>query len=208
MASVMRSEGLAMRIGALALVAVLHLAAPAGAQPAAPAAASFREADALVAAIGYQVIPRSLVVAYQRAFMPAQPAAMALQALIDDRLLAAEARRYALGPRHKELDEERRRFPLPEGFAATEWDQILLDRVMSRRFLAFRFGDFVPVSREDVRAFIQANPAGFKGSAEANEAKARALLLPMVRSKREEAFKAELRERVHVRVVREALPPD
>ncbi len=191
-----------MRSSILAGLAVLLLAGPAAAVEGA-----WREADAMVAAIGYQVIPRSLVNAYQRAFAPHQPAAVVLQALIDDRLLAAEARRYAIAPVAGELEQARAAHPLPEGFAQAEWDQIVLDRALARRFLDFRFGDFVPVSREEIRAFIQANPTGFKGTAAANEAKARGLLLPMARSRREEAFKAELRDRVHVRVVREALPP-
>lgn len=191
------------------LVSALSLAALLLGGPAAQAAeAPWREADAILAAIGYQVIPRSLVEAYQRAFEPHQPAAVALQSLIDARLLAAEARRYALAPGSGELERARAAHPLPAGLARSEWDQILLDRLLARRFLDFRYGDFVPVSREEIRALIKANPEGFTGSDEANEARARALLLPLARQKREEAFKADLRERVHVRLVREALPPD
>jgi hypothetical protein len=200
-------------LAALAAALVMSAAGPAVAAPVAGEAAAaspapWHAADAIVATIGYQVIPRSLVEAYRAAFEPAQPVPVALQRLIDDRLLAAEARRYALAPKAGELEAARKAHPLPPGFAASEWDQILLDRILAQRFVDFRFGDFVPVSREEIRAFIQRNPAGFKGTAEANEAKARALLLPVARSKREEAFKAEVRERVHVRLVREALPPD
>lgn len=194
-----------MRSSAVVLIVVALLA---GAAPVRAAEGAWREADAVVAAIGYRVIPRSLVEAYRAAFEPSQPAAVALRTLIDDRLLAAEARRYLLAPKAGELEAARADHPLPAGFADAEWDQVLLDRVLARRFLDFRFGDFVPVTREEIRAFIKANPAGFKGTAEANEAKARSLLVPMVRAKREEAFKAELRDRVHVRLVREALPPD
>jgi hypothetical protein len=98
------------------------------------------------------------------------------------------------------------RYALPEGFAPSEWDEVLLARILAKRFLDFRFGDFVPIAREDVRAFIQAHPKAFIGTDDANEAKARALLLPAARSKREDAFLDELRARMAVRIVPEALP--
>ena len=163
-------------------------------------------ADEVVAAIGFQIVPHSTYLAYRAAFAPEQVPAVALQRLIDDRILAIEARRYAIAPDAGELEAARVRYALPEGFAPSEWDEVLLARILAKRFLDFRFGDFVPIAREDVRAFIQAHPKAFIGTDDANEAKARALLLPAARSKREDAFLDELRARMAVRIVPEALP--
>jgi hypothetical protein len=55
-------------------------------------------ADEVVAAIGFQIVPHSTYLAYRAAFAPEQVPAVALQRLIDDRILAIEARRYAIAP--------------------------------------------------------------------------------------------------------------
>lgn len=178
-----------------------------GAAPAAPVVPGAPvSADAVVAAIGFTIVPRSVYVAYRAAFAAEHPPAVALQKLIDDRLLAIEARRYALAPVAGELEAARALNPLPDGFAPSEWDEVLQVRILAKRFLDFRFGDFVPIPREEIRALIGAYPKVFKGPQEADEAKARALLLPAARSKREDAFLEELRARVPVRIVPEALP--
>lgn len=164
------------------------------------------EADAIVAAIGYEVVARSTLVAYRESFAPKQAPAEVLQTLIDNRLLAAEARRYAISSGSADVAALRQAHPAPPTFTAAEWDRLLRERVLARKFLDFRFGDFVPVSRDAVLALMQAKPAEFKGDTMANEAKARKMLLPAARAEREQAFLLALRDRGEVRFVPDVMP--
>ncbi|MEB3329409.1 MAG: hypothetical protein VKQ33_09285 [Candidatus Sericytochromatia bacterium] len=184
----------------LACFLVAALAAPAAAVAAPP------PMDGVAAAIGYDVVPWSLLRAYRAAFWPDEEAAAALAALIDERLLGAEARRYGLQPDTRALAELAARHPSPDGFTEGEWREVLTDRALARQLLAFRFGDYVPIEREAILAYLASHPQGPAVSPEAREAAARAALLPEARARREAAFKAELRARAEVRLVAPGAP--
>ncbi|MEB3221804.1 MAG: hypothetical protein VKS61_06960 [Candidatus Sericytochromatia bacterium] len=187
----MRSEGWAW------VVLVSVLAGPAQAASPGPSPV----VDGVAAAIGYEVVPRSLLVAYRGAFLPRADEGVALAALIDERLLGAEARRYGLAPDERAVAQLLAQQPVPPGFQAEEWRQVLTDRVLAGQLLAFRFGDYVPIGREAIEAYLVAHPQPASVGREAREASARAALLPEARARREAAFKAELRSRAEVRLM-------
>lgn len=187
----MHSDAVCWALGACLWLA----AAPAWAQ----APAESRRTDGVVAAIGYDIVTRSLLEAYRGAFGPTRTEAEALRALVDERLLSAEARRYGLVVPAVAFREALAGHPAPAGIRGDEWRAVIADRVLSVQFLAFRFGDFVPVGRDDVTAYVASHPELRGLSPEAREAEARERLLPVLRARREEAFKEELRLRAEVR---------
>lgn len=174
----------------------------------APAPAIAEVIDGVVAAIDYKPIALSILEAYRRAFWPQQPAAVALDRLIDDRLLAAEARRYGQTLSDSALAEGLARWPKPAGLLEAEWRQVVADHVQARQFLTFRFADFVPISREELRAYYAAHRGEFQRPFEEVEPLIRERLTPAVRARREQAFKQELRSRSQVRLTPELLPAD
>jgi hypothetical protein len=159
-----------------------------------------------VGAIDYNAIPLSVLTAYQAAFMPEQPAGVALQALINDALLSREANRYGQTIANAEVVAEAAKRPTPGTLTELEWQQLLAMHVLAKRFVDFRFGDFVPVSRDEIKAYYDAHRKQFPGPFEGVEDAIRQLLVPAVRAKRVAAYETELRARYSVRVNAELLP--
>jgi hypothetical protein len=187
----------------LACLVTIGFASPAWADGGPP-----RVVDGVAAAVGYEVVTRSLLHAYRAAFWPGASDAVALEALVDERLLGAEARRYGLTPDARGLARLVAQQPAPPGFRETEWREVLVDRVLAGQLLAFRFGDYVPIEREAILAYLAAHPQLSGVTPEAREAAARAALLPEARARRETAFKAELRARAEFRMVPQQPSPD
>jgi hypothetical protein len=178
------------KLSSLALAALLALASPAQAALV----------DGVVAATGRDAIALSLFRAYHTAFWPDQPAAAAIRHLIDDRLVAAQARRYGQDLKPQELAAARQAHPRPAGPTPEEWDRLVADRTLAERFLQFRFGDFVPVTRDQEQAYYDRHRQEFPGSFEAEQPKIHALLVPQVRERRIDRFLTDLRNRADVRV--------
>jgi hypothetical protein len=191
----MRSEGV------LAGLMVFALAAPVAAAPS-------QLVDGVAAAIGYEVVSWSLLRAYRAAFWPGATEAVALAALIDERLLGAEARRYGLKPDGRAVAGLKAQHRVPPGFGEDEWAEVLTDRALAGQLLAFRFGDYVPIEREAILAYLASHPQLPGATQDAREAAARAALLPEARARREAAFKAELRARGEVRVIAPQASPE
>lgn len=183
---------------ALAAALSLGLAAPALAAPV----------DGVVAAVDYRVVALSTLGAYRATFAPAQPPAIALQQLIDDRLLGQEARRYGLELAPAQLEAGLRRHPVPPVMTEAEWKALVADHLLARQFLDFRFADFVPIPREDLRAYYEAHRAEFDQPFEQVEDRIRTLLTPAARSAREDAYRQELRARYDIRINAALLPAD
>jgi len=146
--------------------------------------------EAVVAAIGYEPILLTEALAYQRAFGLSGSLRLTVEQMVDERLLAQEARRYGIEAAHPSSsppadDKESQRFKH--------------DRALAAQFLKFRFGEFVPVTREDVAGYLVAHPDTPGRDAEEKNRIARERLLPTLRSRREAAFKTELRVRAEVR---------
>jgi hypothetical protein len=156
--------------------------------------------DGVVGAVEGSGIPLSILRAYQDAYDPEQPMGVALQQFIDERLLSGQARRYGQVVPAAELTGERRAKPMPAGLTKPEWDQVLSDHLLAAQFLKFRFGDFVPVSREQEQAYFDANRASFPGSFAESVKRIHDILLPLVRAQREQAYRNDLRQRVDVRM--------
>lgn len=173
---------------------------------ATPAAAA--RIDATVAAIGYDAIALSTLEAYQKAFAPGQKPAIALQRLIDDFLLAKEAGRYGQSVTNDDVRKEAAKTRIPGTLSEAEWQVVVANRLLARRFLRFRFGDFVPVSRDEVRAYYEAHRDRYSQPLEAVEEEIRALLVPVVRQRRVDAYKEELRLRYDVRINAFLLPSE
>lgn len=173
--------------------ASLLLAAPARAQ--APV-------DGVVAAVGADVFALSLLVAYRAAFYPQADLETAVERLLDEHLLAAEARRYGRVLPEARLASAKKRYPTPPGFDGDEWALVLRDRLQAQGFLDFRFGEFVPIPREDELAYYRANRARFPRPFEEEEPAVRRALMPLVRARQEIAYRRTLRERAEWRVDR------
>lgn len=182
----------------LATLIALSLAGPARAELV----------DGVVAAIDYKIVARSTLSAYRAAFVPAEPPALALQALIDDQLLGQEARRYGLELSPERLAEGLARWPRPTGMGEAEWRALVADHMLARQFLDFRFADFVPIPREELRAYYEAHRAEFGRPFAEVEDRIRALLTPAARARREGAYREELRTRYEIRVNAGLLPPE
>jgi hypothetical protein len=178
------------KLSSLALALVLAFAAPA------PAAV----VDGVVAATGREAIALSLFRAYHAAFWPDQPAPTAIRHLIDERLVAGQARRYGQDLKPAELAEVRKAHPRPAGPTPEEWDRLIADHELAARFLQFRFGDFVPVTRDQEQAYYQRHRDAYPGSFEAEQPRIHARLVPQVRARRIERFLTELRDRADVRI--------
>jgi hypothetical protein len=156
--------------------------------------------DGVAAAIDHQPVALSLLRAYHGVFEPDIKLEDALQRLIDDRLLANQARRYGQSLTPLELSRERVKHPKPPGPSDEEWLQLVTDRALAARFLEFRFGEFVPVTREQLQAYYNAHRKDFPGTLAEEEERVRMVLAPLARARREERFKRELRERADVRI--------
>lgn len=171
-----------------------------------PAAAA--QVDAVVAAIEYDAIALSTLEAYRQAYEKDQPPAIALQRLIDDMLLAREATRYGQSVTNDEVRQAGASGAAPGTLSKLEWHNMVANRLLAQRFLDFRFGDFVPVSRDEIRSYHEAHRDRFPGSLDAEEEAIRTLLVPVVRARRVAAYKDELRMRYDVRVNAFLLPKD
>jgi hypothetical protein len=166
------------------------------------------QVDAIVAAIEYDAIALSTLEAYRQAFEKEQPPAIALQRLIDDALLAREATRYGQSVTNDEVRAAGAAGKPPGTLSTLEWHNMVANRLLAQRFLDFRFGDFVPVSRDEIRTYHEAHRDRFPGTLDAEEEAIRALLVPVVRARRVAAYKDELRLRYAVRVNAFLLPKD
>lgn len=183
----------------LCLNVLLLTASPARAAPSLPPLA-----EAVVAAIGYEPILLTEVLAYQQCFGIAGSLRSAVEQLVDERLLAQEARRYGL---------ETALWVPPAKFAAESPEaktkqRFTHDRALAEQFLKFRFGDFVPIAREEIATYLKAHPETAALGAAQREGIAREKLFPIVRARRETAFKAELRIRAEVRFMVEQVLRD
>jgi hypothetical protein len=196
-----------MRIrGAIALLLTAFLSAsPALAASPAPSAGP---ADGVVAAIEFNAIMLSTLRAYQQAFMPEQPAALALESLINDSLLAREANRYGQTLPSETVIKESKARPIPGTLTPIEWQQLLATHMLAQRFLDFRFGDFVPVSRDEIRAYYEAHRDRFSGPIDQYEELIRGLLVPAVRARRVASYEEELRTRYNVRINGDLVPKE
>lgn len=192
--------------GAIALFLTALLAgAPAFAQAPSPGAGP---ADGVVAAIEFNAIMLSTLRAYQQAFMPEQPAAVALEALINDSLLAREANRYGQTLPNELVKKEAAERPVPGTLTPLEWQQLLATHLLAQHFIDFRFGDFVPVSRDEIKAYYEAHRDRFPGSLDAHEEAIRTLLVPAVRARRVASYEEELRTRYNVRINADLVPKE
>lgn len=187
-----------MRRIAFAAILVAAMAAPVWAEVV----------DGVVAAVDYRIVARSTLGAHHETFAPEQPAAIALQALIDDRLLGQEARRYGLTLSAKQLAEGLARWPMPAVMTPDEWQPLVADHMLARQFLDFRFAEFVPIPREELRAYYEAHRGDFPGSFAEVEDRVRELLAPAARARREGAYREELRARHDIRINPALLPGD
>lgn len=190
--------------GTIALILTAVLAgAPAFAQTPMPSSGL---ADGVVAAIEFNAIMLSTLRAYQQAFMPEQPAAVALEALINDSLLAREANRYGQTIPNEQVKKEAAARPVPGTLTPIEWQQLLAMHLLAQRFIDFRFGDFVPVSREEIKAYYEAHRNQFFGPIDQYEELIRGLLVPAVRARRVASYEEELRTRYNVRINGDLVP--
>lgn len=164
--------------------------------------------DGVVAAIDYKIVALSTLEAYRAVFAPAQPPALALQALIDDRLLGQEARRYGLELSPERLAAGLARWPAPAGMSEAEWRALVADHMLARQFLDFRFADFVPIPREELRAYYEAHRDEFGRPFAEVEDRIREVLTPAARARREGAYREELRTRYEIRVNAALLPQE
>lgn len=156
--------------------------------------------DVVVASIDFRVVALSLLANYRQVFAPSQPPAIALQMLIDDRLLANEARRYGQNLTPQAMKAAQARYPRPGDLTEVEWRLLLGDHELAKQFLEFRFSEFVPISRDELRAYYEANKAAYTQPFEEVEERIRTRLLPAARARQIEAYKAELRSRAQVRI--------
>lgn len=191
-------QGLAMGI----LTVLVSAALPRGA-----AVAGAPMAEAVVAAIGYEPILLTEVLAYQQIVSEPITLRAAVEQLVDERLLAQEARRYGL---ESESGLPPVKIPgaepgSPEAKAA---QRFIRDRALAVQFLKFRFGEFVPVTREEIADYMRTHPETSGLELAQRERIARERLLPIVRARREAAFKAELRIRSEVRFMVEQILKD
>lgn len=161
---------------------------------------SAAQVDAIVAAIEYNAVALSTLEAYRQAFEPEQVPAVALQRLIDDMLLAREATRYGQSVTNDEVRAAAGTKAPPGTLTTLEWHNMLANRLLAQRFLDFRFGDFVPVSRDEINAYYEAHRDRYPQTLDAVEEAIRALLVPVVRARRVAGYKDELRLRYDVRV--------
>lgn len=175
---------------------------------AAPLPARAELVDVVVASIDFRVVAASLLANYRRAFAPDQPPAVALQMLIDDRLLANEARRYGQTMTPEAMKAALAKHPRPGDLTEAEWRLLLGDHLLAKQFLEFRFSEFVPISRDEVKAYYEANKASFGAPFEEVEERVRALLLPAARARQIEAYKSELRSRAQVRINAHLIPKE
>lgn len=173
-----------------------------------PVPAQAAQIDAIVAAIEHNAIALSTLEAYRQAYAPEQPPAVALQQLIDDQLLAKEANRYGQTLTNDEVKAAIAQVPRPGTLTQLEWEALAASHMLARRFLDFRFGDFVPVSRDEVRAYYEAHRDRFPQALDAVEEDIRQLLVPVVRARRVSAYKDELRVRYDVRLNGFLLPAE
>lgn len=178
------------KLSSLALAALLAVATPAQAALV----------DGVVAATGRDAIALSLFRAYHTAFWPEQSATTAIRHLIDDRLVAAQARRYGQDLKPEELAAARQAHPRPAGPTPEEWDRLVADRTLADRFIQFRFGDFVPVTRDQEQAYYDKHRQAYPGSFEAEQPKIHALLVPQVKQRRIDRFLQDLRDGADVRI--------
>jgi hypothetical protein len=191
--------GMTTRFAAIALVVCLSLS---------PAPAVAAQIDAIVAAIEHDAIALSTLQAYRQAYAPEQPPAVALQQLIDDQLLAREANRYGQTLTNDQVKAAIAKLPRPGTLTQLEWENLAASHLLAQRFLDFRFGDFVPVSRDEVRAYYDAHRDRFPQAFDAVEEDIRQLLVPVVRARRVSAYKDELRTRYDVRINGFLLPAE
>ncbi|MFN3430350.1 MAG: hypothetical protein ACK46X_10385 [Candidatus Sericytochromatia bacterium] len=174
----------------------------------APSPAGAAQIDAIVAAIEHDAIARSTLEAYRQAYAAEQPPAVALQQLIDDHLLAREANRYGQTLTNEEVKAAIARVPRPGTLTQLEWEALAASHLLAQRFLDFRFGDFVPVSRDEIRAYYEAHRDRYPQALDAVEEAIRQLLVPVVRARRISVYKDELRVRYDVRINGFLLPAE
>ena len=154
--------------------------------------------DAIVALVDRVPITATMLDAYRARFAGREVASAALLSMIDDVLIAREARRYALTLAPDELPRALSTYPAPPGFEAAEWSAIVGDHLLASHLLAFRFGEYTPLSREQLQAHFKAHRDRFPGSFESQEDRVREVLAPLVRAKREADMRADLRQRADV----------
>ncbi|MEB3285765.1 MAG: hypothetical protein VKN33_10810 [Candidatus Sericytochromatia bacterium] len=152
-------------------------------------------AEAIVAAIGFEPIMLTEVLAYRNVFATRDSIAVVTARLIDERLLAHEARRYGM---EKNASQPDATSPLAL-WQDKETQRFLRDARLARQFLQFRFGEFVPVTREAIARYLREHPEIRGATQSERERTARQNLLPVVRAQREREFKEELRVRADVR---------
>ncbi|HEY9724617.1 MAG TPA: hypothetical protein V6D47_21625 [Oscillatoriaceae cyanobacterium] len=154
--------------------------------------------DAVVASVHNRIIALSTLMAYRQAFVPRSDLDAALNALVDERLLADEARRYGQAVDPKTLAATLKLMPTPAGMTSDEWGDVLDDHLLSAQFLSFRFGDFAMVSRAAMIAYFKAHRAQFPGHFAQNEERIRSLLAPAERRREEQAYVETLRASAQV----------
>lgn len=164
--------------------------------------------DVVVASIDFRVVAASLLANYRAVFAPAQPPAIALQMLIDDRLLANEARRYGQNLTPEAMKAALAKYPRPGDLTEAEWRLLLGDHLLAQQFLEFRFSEFVPISREAVLEFYKGHRDAFPEPFEAVEERVRQRLLPAAKARQIAAYKEELRSRAQVRINANMLPKE
>lgn len=154
--------------------------------------------DAIVATIDRSPIAATTLEAFRARYAADEPPGVALQRLIDDRLVVREARRYALELPAGKLEAALKASPPPPGFTRPEWAGIVADHLLARQFLAFRFGEFVSMTRNQVRTFYTEHRDRFPGPFDREEPAVRDALRPIVQGQREQEFLVELRRRSDV----------
>lgn len=155
--------------------------------------------DGVVAAVNGEAVLLSTLRAYMAAYAPSATPSDALQHLIDDRLLAALAHRYGQSLKPAEVAAERARHPAPSGYTGPEWDELVSDHLLATKFMAFRYGDFVPVSRQQEQKYYNQHRASFPQPFNQAEPRIHDLLVPEIRARRERNFLRDLRQRSDVR---------
>lgn len=154
--------------------------------------------DAMVAAVHHRIIALSTLEAYQQAFAARSDLNTALQALIDERLLADEARRYGQAVDPKTLAAAIAETPRPAGLTQDEWGDMMDDHLLAAQFLSFRFGDFVMVPRPTMLAYYRAHRATFKGRFVQEQERIRKLLAPAERQREVQGYIQTLRSSAQV----------
>lgn len=167
---------------------------------ATPLTARSEPLDGVVAAVEYNAVMLSTLRAYRLAYAPQATPIVALTQLIDDALLAREANRYGLTIENEEVRKSAAKTPIPGTLTRPEWETLVANHLLAQRFLDFRFGEFVPIARDEVRAYYEAHRDRFPGPLDAAEEEIRTLLAPTVRARREATYKEELRLRYQVRL--------